>query len=175
MNPMKKISLMVLAMMLPLLSSAQQFDKYEQMKEVDAVIITSKMFQLLTKIDLDAGDPETREYVNLVKSLEELKVFSSKSDQVRKQMEKDVNSYLASGKLQELMRVTNDGKSVKFYYKPGKSDDFVSQLFMYMDGREDNISVIMNISGNINLSQVSRLANDFNIPGGKELENIETN
>lgn len=172
---MKKICILALAVLLPFLSSAQQFDKYEQMKEVDAVVITSKMFKLLTRIDLDSQDPETQEYINLVESLEELKVFSSKSNDVRQQMKADVSTFIANGSLEELMRVSTDGKSVNFYYTPGSSDDYVSQLFMYMDGREENLSVIMNITGNINLSQVSKLANDFNIPGGDELENIENN
>lgn len=172
---MKKICILALAVLLPFLSSAQQFDKYEQMKEVDAVVITSKMFKLLTRIDLDSQDPETQEYINLVESLEELKVFSSKSSDVRQQMKNDVTTFIANGSLEELMRVSTDGKSVNFYYMPGSSDDYVSQLFMYMDGSEENLSVIMNITGNINLSQVSKLANDFNIPGGDELENIENN
>lgn len=172
---MKKLSILALAVLLPFLSSAQQFDKYEKMKEVDAVVITSKMFKLLTRIDLDSQDPETREYINLVESLEELKVFSSKSSEVRQQMENDVSTFIASGDLEELMRVSSDGKSVNFYYKPGRNDDYVSQLFMYMNEQDDNLSVIMNITGNINLSQVSKLANDFNIPGGDELENIESN
>lgn len=172
---MKKIYILALAVLLPFLSSAQQFDKYEQMKEVDAVVITSKMFKLLTRIDLDSQDPETQEYINLVESLEELKVFSSKSSDVRQQMKADVSKFIANGSLEELMRVSTDGKSVNFYYMPGRNEDYVSQLFMYMDGREENLSVIMNITGNINLSQVSKLANDFNIPGGDELENIENN
>ena len=75
------------------------------------------------------------------------------------------------------MRVSNDGKNVKFYYKTGRNDDYVSQLFMFMEGQEKNspISVILNITGDINLNQVSKLAQDFKIPGGDELKNIETN
>lgn len=174
---MKKLIIATLAFMLPYISSAQNFDKYENMKEVDAVVITSKMFKLLTKIDLDANDPETQQYIDLIENLKELKVFSSKQEGVRKQMAADVNSYLKNGQLEELMRVSNDGKNVRFYYKPGRSDDYVSQLFMFMEGQNEStpISVILNITGDINLAQVSRLANDFKIPGGEELENIETN
>ncbi len=38
--------------------------------------------------------------------------------------------------MEELMRVSEGDKTVKFYYKPGKNDDYVSQLFMFMEGRE---------------------------------------
>lgn len=174
---MKKLTILMLFVMLPFLSNAQSFAKYENMKEVDAMVITSKMFKLLTKIDLNAEDPKTQDYIDLIENLKEIKVFSSKDAAIRKQMAADVSSFLKNGSMQELMRVTEDGKTVKFYYKPGKTDDFVSQLFMFMDGsREKNpVSVILNITGEINLAQVSKLARDFDIPGAKELENIETN
>ncbi|HET8753956.1 MAG TPA: DUF4252 domain-containing protein, partial [Salinimicrobium sp.] len=134
-------------------------------------------FKLLTKIDLNAEDPETQEYIDLIENLKEIKVFTSKDASVRKQMAADVSTFLKNGSMQELMRVTEDGKTVKFYYKPGKTDDFVSQLFMFMNGSEESepVSVILNITGEINLAQVSKLARDFEIPGAKELENIETN
>lgn len=174
---MKKLTFAILALLLPFLSTAQNFDKYESMKDVDAVVITSKMFKLLTKIDLNADDPETQAYIDLIENLQEMRVFSSTQENVRKQMASDVSSYVKKGGLEELMRVTEDGKTVKFYYKPGKNDDYVSQLFMFMEGREKSkpVSVILNITGSINLTQVSKLANDFKIPGGDELKKVETN
>lgn len=174
---MKKSIIALCAFLLPLISGAQNFAKYENMKEVDAVVITSKMFKLLTKIDLNADDPETQEYIDLIENLQEIRVFTSKEEGIRKQMAADVNTYIKNGSMEELMRVSNDGKNVKFYYKPGRSDDYVSQLFMFMEGQDKKtpISVILNITGDINLSQVSRLAKDFKIPGGEALENIETN
>lgn len=174
---MKKLIIATCAFLLPFLAGAQNFAKYENMKEVDAVVITSKMFKLLTKIDLNADDPETQEYIDLIENLEEIRVFTSKKDNVRRQMAADVQTFLKNGSMEELMRVSSDGKNVKFYYKPGRNDDYVSQLFMFMEGQDEKtpVSVILNITGEINLSQVSRLAQDFQIPGGEELENIETN
>ena len=166
-----------MAMLIPFLVGAQNFQKYEEMKEVEAVVITRKMFKLLTTVDLNADDPETQAYIDLIENLQEMKVFSTTNAQAREQMSKDVASYLKQGKMEELMRVSEDGKTVKFYYKPGKTDDYVSQLFMFMEGREKDkpVSVILNITGEINLAQVSKLANDFNIPGGDQIEKIETN
>ncbi|WP_324721222.1 DUF4252 domain-containing protein [Salinimicrobium sp. HB62] len=174
---MKKLTLALLALILPFLGNAQNFDKYESMKEVDAVVVTSKMFKLLTKIDLNADDSETQAYIDLIENLKEMKVLSTTKDDIRKQMAADVASYIKKGSMEELMRVSEDGKTVRFYYKPGKNDDYVSQLFMFMEGEEKNkpMSVILNITGEINLAQVSKLANDFKIPGGKELEKVETN
>lgn len=174
---MKKLTFALLALLLPFLSNAQNFQKYENMKEVDAVVVTSKMFKLLTKIDLNTDDPEAQAYIDLIENLQEMRVFSTSEEKIRKQMSSDVASFLKTGQLEELMRVSEDGKTVRFYYKPGKTDDYVSQLFMFMEGQEKNkpVSVILNIVGEINLSQVSRLANEFQFPGGEQLDRIETN
>lgn len=171
----KSIIITICFLALPFVAQAQNFAKYESMNEVDAVVITSKMFKLLTKIDLNADDPETQKYIDLIENLKEIRVFSTHDPEVRAQMATDVSSFLKNGSLQELMRVKEDGKTVKFYYQPGKTEDYVSRLFMYMEGMENNepISVILNITGEINLAQVSKLANDFDIPGGDQLENIE--
>lgn len=171
----KTLIIMLIGLLIPVMGNAQNFTKYENMKGVDAVVITNKMFKLLTKIDLNADDPETQEYIDLIENLDEIRVFTTNQSSVRSQMAADVNSYLKNGSLQELMRVKEDGKMVKFYYKPGKTEDYVSQLFMFMEGEENNepVSVILNITGEINLEQVSKLATDFDIPGGKQLKNIE--
>lgn len=173
---MKKLTFALMALILPFLSTAQSFDKYENMKEVDAVVVTSKMFKLLTKIDLNADDPETQAYIDLIENLQEMKVLSTTQEGVRKQMATDVAAYIKNGNMEELMRVSEGGKNVRFYYKPGKNDDYVSQLFMYMEGMEKDkpLSVILNITGEINLAQVSRLANDYKIPGGDALKNVDT-
>lgn len=173
---MKRIIVILIAFVMPLMAGAQNFDKYENMKEVDAVVVTSKMFKLLTKIDLNTDDPETQAYIDLIENLQEMRVLSTTQESVRQQMASDVASFLKTSKMEELMRVSEGGKTVKFYYKPGKNDDYVSQLFMFMEGREKNkpISVILNITGEINLAQVSKLAKDFKIPGGDELKNVQT-
>ena len=174
---MKKLTFAVMALLLSFVTNAQSFEKYESMKEVDAVVVTSKMFKLLTKIDLNADDPETQAYIDLIENLREMRVYSATNAGVRKQMASDVANFIQKGGLEELMRVSEDGKTVKFYYKPGKTDDYVSQLFMFMEGQEGNkpISVILNIIGEIDLEQVSKLANDFEIPGGEQLERVESN
>ena len=46
---------------------------------------------------------------------------------------------------------------------------------MHLDGTEDGkpSTVILQITGNINLKQVSKLASDLKVPGSEELKNIK--
>ena len=175
MIPLKKITIVILIAFYPFTSNSQSFAKYENMKEVDAMVMTSKMFKMLAKVDFSDGDEEAQQYMKLIENLDEIRMFTSANTNVRSEMAKDVTSYLQAGSLEQLMRVNEDGKNIKFYSKPGKNDSVVSELFMYMEGNKDGepISVILSITGDIDLSQLSRLTSDLKVPGAEELKNIE--
>lgn len=172
---MRRIIIAFVLGLAPLLSIGQSFDKYENMKDVDAMIITSKMFKMLAKVDLSESDPEAQQYLKMIEDLNEIRVFTSKDSNVRKQMAADVKNYLQKGSLEQLMRVSEGDKNIKFYSKPGKNDNYVSELFMFMEGNKDGepISVILSITGEIDLSQLSRLTADLKVPGAEELKNVE--
>ncbi|RZS93502.1 DUF4252 domain-containing protein [Aquimarina brevivitae] len=176
---MKKLVIIFMMALVPYLSVAQgAFDKYENMKDVSSVVITSKMFKLLSKIDVESKDAEVQEYMNLVEKINNIKVFATSSADVGKKMKSDVDKYLNSSSLEELMRVNSDGKNVKFYSKPGKDEDHVSELFMFIDGvkeagDEGPNTVVLTLVGDIDLKQISKLTDKMNIPGGEELKKVE--
>lgn len=172
---MKRTFTIFLLAFSPLLANAQAFENYENMKNVDAMIMTSKMFKMLAKVDLSEGEKEARQYLKLIENLDEIRMFTSGDSQVRNQMARDVENYLQKDSLEQLMQVNEDGKNIRFYSKPGKNDSVVSELFMFMEGQNEGkpISVILSITGDIDLSQLSKLTSDLKIPGAEELENIE--
>ncbi|MBQ0734296.1 DUF4252 domain-containing protein [Aquimarina celericrescens] len=176
---MKKLAIVLLLAVLPYVSNAQSyFDKYENMNDVTSMVITNKMFKLLSKMDFESTDAETQEYLNLVENINNIKVFVTEDKDVAQKMKGDVDQYLKKSSLDELMRIkSDDGENIKFYVKPGKDEDHVQELFMYLVGNDSNEgkpeTVILTITGNIDLKQVSKLANDLNIPGGKELKNVK--
>ena len=72
------------------------------------------------------------------------------------------------------MSFKDDGKEVNFYSKPGSKKGAVSQLFMFLKGMEEGepITVIMSITGDIDLKEVSKLAQDLEVPGADQLEKV---
>ncbi len=172
---MKKLMIITMITLVSITGYSQNFEKYDSMKEVDAVVMTSKMFKLLSKVDLSATDPEAQQYLNLIDNLKEIRVYSSHQPGIRSQMASDVASYLNKSSMDELMRVSEDGNNIKFYSKPGKSDNFVSELFMFMEGQKDGkpVSVIMSITGNLDLTKISKLTTDLKVPGADELKNVK--
>jgi len=169
---MNKLVIALLLALAPMLIQSQNFEKYEDMKDVDAMVMTSKMFKMLAKVDLSENDPEAREYMKLIENLDRIQIYKSSNTDIMSQMETDVKSYLQKGSLEELMRVNDNGQNIKFYSLPGKNDNYVRELFMFMEGSEDNkpMNVILSITGEIDLSQLSKLTSDLKVPGAEELK-----
>ena len=136
--------------------------------------MTSEMFKLLADIDFESTDPEVKRYIQLIENLEDIKVLTTQDASISKKMEADVNSYLSSASMSKLMSFKDDGKEVNFYSKPGSKKGAVSQLFMFLKGMEEGepITVIMSITGDIDLKEVSKLAQDLEVPGADQLEKV---
>lgn len=180
-NNMKKIALILGLIMLPLVTNAQNyFDSLEDHDDVTAVVVNKNMFKLMSKIDIDTDDPEAQEYINLIKNIDDLKVFVSKKKEVSAKMASMMSKYLKKANLQELMRVKDKDVNVKFYFKQGSNEDKVAELLMFVSGIKDvNVNggnvetVLLTLTGDIDLKQISKLTNEMNIPGGKHLKKAE--
>ena len=171
---MKTIAIVIALFLAPLVGNAQSmFDSFADEKDVTSVLVTKNMFKLMSEMDLDSSDPEAKEYLDMVDDLNDIKIFTTDNPEVAKRMNVTVQKYLNSGNgLSELMRVKDDGQNIKFYSKQGKSENIVSELFMHLDGIVDGkaMTVIMSITGNIDLKQISKLTKQLNVPGGDKLD-----
>lgn len=174
---MKKLAIIITLMVAPMLVAAQNaFDSFENEDDVTSVIVTKNMFKLLSKMDLNSTDPEAQEYLELVNSLDNIKIFTTENPTISSRMDQAVASYISSSKgLSELMRVKDEGKNIKFYSKEGSDENHVRELLMHLTGDLDGEerTVIMSITGNIDLKKISKLTNDLNVPGSEELKNID--
>lgn len=173
---MKKIIFTALIALTTMISTAQSpFDKFEEVKGVTSIVMNQKMFKLLSKVDLNSSDPEMKEYLSLINNLDNVKMYTSADDGVAAKMASTMQGYISSGGLQELMRVKDDGKNAKFYYKGDSNDDFVKEFVMFMKGDIDgeNRAVFFQVTGNIDLKQISKLAQDLDFKGSDALKNVE--
>jgi len=159
-------------------SQKSAFDKYENQKDVTSMIVTKSMFKLMSKIDLSSNDPEAKNYLNMVENLEDIKIFTTDNAITAADMKNTVDSYIKSSPtLTELMRVNDDGKNIRFYVKEGKNENFVSELLMFLEdsSSKDKLAVVMSITGNIDLRQISQLTSDLKVPGSDQLKNVKKN
>ncbi|WP_203292831.1 DUF4252 domain-containing protein [Luteirhabdus pelagi] len=174
---MKKLAIIAIVGLLSFTGISQNaFDRFEDQDDVTSFVATKNMFKLLSKMDFDSDDPEVKEYLSLINSLENIKIFTTDNPSVAAEMDLAVKDYVSqNSKLSELMRVKDDGKNVKFYSREGKNDNFVSELLMHLTGELEGKTqtVIMSITGNIDLKKVSQLTKDLDVPGSDQLKNID--
>jgi hypothetical protein len=169
---MKKFIITLVLAVLPSLFFAQSttFDKFEK-DGVDAVIVNKKMFELMGNVKMDPKDKNAQQYLNLIKKLENLKVFTTTNNKIVAEMKSTVEGYLKKNPLEELMRINEGGRTVKIYVKTGATSSQVKELLMFMEGGGPKQStVLMSLTGNFDLSEISFLTDYMKIPGGTELK-----
>ncbi len=170
---MKQILIVLMVAMLPVIGFSQSlFDKYEDLDKVSAVVVNRSMFNLLSKIDVEVDDPEAKDFMDIAKSLNNLKVFITEDKAIAGDMKLSVDKYLKSAKLEELMRVKDKDANVKFYIRSGKDDDHVSELLMFVTGMKSDIdvngrkfeTVLLSLTGDIDLNKIGSLTKKMNLP-----------
>jgi hypothetical protein len=180
----KRLIVFVMAiMLLPLTGMAQDiFDKYSDNSDVTYVSIKPKMFQMIAKMGINVEDAEAQAYMDMVKSITSFKTIVTDNKAISADISKWVKS--RSSALEELMEVKDEGTEVKFYVKEGKDSDHVKELLIFVNGIDKVVkesveingdqrrieTVVVSLTGDINLNEISKLTDKMNIPGGKHLE-----
>lgn len=187
-NLMKRIATVVVVaiMLLPITGMAQDiFEKYNGNSEVTYVSIQPKMFQMIAKMGINVDDAEAKAYMDMVKSITSFKTIVTDNKTIATDISKWVKS--RSSSLEELMQVKDGGAEVKFYVKEGKDSDHVKELLIFVNGIDKVMkangvdvdvngqqrkieTVVVSLTGDINLNEISRLTDKMNIPGGKHLD-----
>lgn len=146
------------------------FDKFDGQDDVTSIIVNKKMFDLMSKVKMDASDKETQQYLALIKKLDNLKVFTTKSTRVEGEMKLAAEKYVKTAGLEELMRVNDNGRNVKIMVKSGTTDTQIRELLMFIEGAKNEDTVLMSLTGNFDLNQLSVLTDKMRIPGGDDLK-----
>lgn len=181
----KKLKVFMLAiMLLPIAGMAQDiFEKYSDNSDVTYVSIKPKMFQMIANMGFNIEDEEAKAYMDMVKSITSFKTIITDNKAISEDISKWVRS--RSSALEELMEVKDNGTEVKFYIKEGKDSDHVKELLIFVNGIDKAMkgngveingehrkieTVVVSLTGNIDLNEISKLTDKMNIPGGKHLD-----
>ena len=175
---MKKKIILVALLTLSLSWGQDVFEKYEYDDSVSYFSISPKMFEMLAKLSIETNDPEADQFLSLVQKIKSFKVITTESSDISSEIQRWVDKHIKSVKMEELMRVRDQDAYVNFYVKSGKNNDLVEELLMFVteiNTKEINLgdrkpeTVLLYLSGDINLTQISKLVNQMNLPGGQQL------
>lgn len=167
---MKKVILILaLAFVSNISFSQSMFDKLEDLDEVSSVVVSKDAFEMLSKFKVDDADNEAMEVFKMIQDLQELKVLSTENASIASQMESLVKTAVSKNNLTELMRVKDKDSRVKIYVKSTKNNDFVSEVLMFVKDKNSKKgspeSVIVSLTGNIDINKMSKLAETFSKDG----------
>ncbi|MGO4818900.1 DUF4252 domain-containing protein [Flavobacterium sp. W22_SRS_FP1] len=147
------------------------FDKFDGEDDVTSIVVNKKMFELMSKLKVDASDKETQQYMNLIKKLDDLKVFTSSSSKVTSEMKSAADKYVKTAGLEELTSVNDSGNNIKILVKSGANDSEIKELLMFIEPvNSGNQTVLMSLTGSFDLDEISILTDKMRIPGGEELK-----
>jgi hypothetical protein len=78
--------------------------------------------------------------------------------------------YIKTAGLEELMRVNQDGRNIKILVKSGAKDTQVRELLMFIEGGKNEDTVLMSLTGDFDLNEISVLTDKMRFPGGDDLK-----
>ncbi len=178
---MKKLIVVIVLAIFPVLGFSQSiFDKFEEMDHVAAITINKGLINLVGSVNIE-GDDDAKEFLELAKGINGIKVFVTENKKVSADMTATVKKYLKSSSLEELMRVKDKDVNVKFYVQEGKDDNHVSELLMFVSGFENTDldinghkleTVLVTLTGDIDLRKIGSLTEKMNLP--KDLKKAQT-
>jgi len=165
----------------PLLVNAQSpidkvFDKYSSQDGFTSVNVSKEMFQMLMQIG--QGETKDTSIVEIKKMLEQLtglKVLTFNFDSTK--IVKAVSVYnefagaFSPSLYKELMTINEGRQNIKFMTRQDASGKITEMVMLMKDKTE---VAVLSLTGNIDLSTVSKLSKGMNIHGMENLKKIGT-
>ncbi|MDT8400933.1 MAG: DUF4252 domain-containing protein [Bacteroidales bacterium] len=159
---MKRTVLLLIILNLAVSSFAQKnpidamFDKYAGKDGITTVYISSKMFSMMGKVDLD--DEELQDVMNNLKSI---RILTVDDDDLNAKLNffAELEKDLDFGGYEELMVVKESNKDLKFLVKEkGKR---IEELLMIGGGPGQN--VLISIKGDLDLDNITSISKTMGI------------
>lgn len=150
------------------------FDQFNGKDEVVSVVVNKKMFELMSKVKVDASDKETQQYLKLIQNLNDLRVFSTTNKAAAQKMKEVADGYIKTSAMEELKKVNENGKQITIDVKRTGNSNVMNEFVMFIQDDTNGMSrsVLMSLTGTFNLADISILTDKMQIPGGTELKKL---
>ncbi|WP_278036033.1 DUF4252 domain-containing protein [Flavobacterium nitratireducens] len=150
------------------------FDQFNGKDEVVSVVVNKKMFELMSKVKVDASDKETQQYLKLIQNLNDLRVFSTTNKAAAQKMKEVADGYIKTSAMEELKKVNENGKQITIDVKRTGNSNVMNEFVMFIQDDTNGMSrtVLMSLTGVFNLEDISILTDKMQIPGGTELKKL---
>lgn len=154
---MKKIIITSLLAIAPFVSFAQTkaFDKFQNVEGIESVCISKKLFEMAGSLEAKDAGEKTQKCLDLVKNMDNLKIFTTSERRHKKDLSKAVASYLKETSLTELIAVNDKESKVKVFVKEGGKASEIREALLFVES--DKQVVVMSFIGSLNLNDLKKL------------------
>ncbi|PUZ23127.1 DUF4252 domain-containing protein [Chitinophaga parva] len=142
------------------------FNKYAGDESFTLVSISPKMFSMFSKFD--ANDPDAKQMLQVAQKLRSMRILAKEDAKNGLALYKEAAAYL-NPSYEELMTVRSKGNDVKFLTKENAKGN-IEELIMLVGGTETFVAI--SIVGDIDLNEISKMAQGMNIEGMDDLKNV---
>lgn len=142
------------------------FDKYMDDPRFDMVYVSPKMFQLVSKIEVEEMDPEISE---MISNLKGLRILSLEDAADAPKYYKEAKTKIDTRSFETLMTARDGNENVDVLVKD--NGNIVSELLVIVGGHEE--FVLISFVGDIDLKKIGKMAKMLDIDHMDKLEKIE--
>jgi hypothetical protein len=173
---MKKIIVYVALMISSLVFSQNAFDKLEDKEGVESIVVSKKMFELMSKVKVDAKDKEMQQYMSLLKKLDNLQAVYTSQSKWSGDLNAAASAYLKSNPLDAISSSTQDGNMIKVYGKTDANETNLKEVLVVVNGNFNGVKTsIVSIKGDFPLNEIALIVKKLNLPGADILSKIDKN
>ena len=105
---MKKIIVYVALLVSSMVFSQNAFEKLEDKEGVESIVVSKKMFEMMSKVKVDAKDKEMQQYMNLLKKLDNLQAVYTSQPKLSGDLNGAVSTYLKANPLETITTTTQE-------------------------------------------------------------------
>lgn len=179
---MKKYFVLVLIFVFPTFLLGQTiFNKYQNDKEVTAINISPKMFQLLGRMSLSSGDPEADALLQMIRGITNFRALITGKELISDDIDLWVREEAITKGLDLTVSMKESDTELSVYIKEGNTDGELKTLLMFSRGVSNAIpearlqgkdieAVLLLIEGNFEMDKIVKLLTKMNLPGGDQLK-----
>lgn len=164
---MKKLILIIVTFIMGLFSANAQnlnalFEHYEKNKNTDVVEISPTFIKGGVKIIAGLAEfapnitEEEKESIKLLEGLESVRFVFSKTDTIDFFEDLTAQNFFQKNNYELLLKKTGGEESIHIYALKGEKK-MLSNLLYIIKGEDNKGSVLLNITGNINIEKVLKL------------------
>lgn len=140
------------------------FSKYVDDERFSAVYISPKMFNMVSKIEIEDMEPEVQE---VIRSMKGLRILHTEQNAL--QYYNEAIKTINTNDYELLLTARDNGENVRFMVKD--KGDIVEELLMIVGG-EKNFA-LLSFMGNIDLKKIGKLAKALDIDNLQYLDKLD--